>query len=309
MSDNKSNRRVRAIRGFNRFYTKKIGVLRDRLLDTPYTLSQARVLFELAQRQDLTASTLTDMLHLDAGYVSRILTAIEKMGLIKRIQPKSDGRKRILKLSREGQKVFTTLNRRSSDQVKALLNNVTEENQIRLTRAMSAVEDILSGHPIKTSPIVLRTHRPGDIGWIVQRHGALYNEEYRFDETFEALVADILAKLIKTYDHKKEHIWIAEIDGERVGSIVLTKANLSTAKLRLFLVEPWARGRGIGKMLIKECIIFARQAGYRKTILWTQSILHAARQLYEEWGFRLVAEEPHTSFGHDLIAETWEVDL
>jgi GNAT superfamily N-acetyltransferase len=215
----------------------------------------------------------------------------------------------MLKLSDKGKKAFSILNSRSKDQVKAMLTSLPEEDRIRLLKAMSMIKEILNPRAEKSSPVLLRTHRSGDIGWILQRHGILYNEEYRFDETFEALVAEILSKTIMTYNHKKDHIWIAEIDGERAGTILVTEAEKSIAQLRLFLVEPWARGQGIGKILIEECIRFAKQAGFKKMKLWTQSILHAAGHLYERSGFELTAEEPHRSFGHDLIAQIWELEL
>lgn len=305
----KANKRVDAFRRFNRFYTSKIGILARRLLDTPYSLSEARILFELAQQEGLTVSELVKILKLDGGYVSRILSSFKEKGLLVKDRTKDDGRRRILKLSGKGRGVFRLLNDRARDQAKEILKGVTEEDQIRLIRAMAAIEDILGNKSVCEGSILIRSFRSGDIGWITQRHGAIYDMEYQFDETFEALVAGILARLVAKYDQRKDHIWIAEIDGERVGSIVIAGAGKKIAKLRLFLVEPWARGRGIGKMLLKECIRFARQAGYRKLVLWTQSILSAARNLYESEGFRLVKEYPHSSFGHDLVAETWELKL
>ncbi|UCD36691.1 MAG: bifunctional helix-turn-helix transcriptional regulator/GNAT family N-acetyltransferase [Fidelibacterota bacterium] len=309
MLTSETSQRIAAIRQFNRFYTQKIEVLSEGLLDTPYSLSEARVLFELGQRQDLTVTKLADLLSVDAGYMSRLVSAFEKNGLVTRTRSELDGRQWNLTLSSKGQDVCADLNSRANLQVDAMLDSLTDEAQIRLLGAMSAIEDILTTRSAENGPIVIRTHRPGDIGWIVQRHGVLYNEEYQFEETFEALVADILAKLIKTYDHKKDHIWIAEIDGERVGSIVASRGSQNTVQLRLFLVEPWAREKGIGKLLMKEYIQFARQAGYKRITLWTQSILDAARHLYELSGFELVAEESHHSFGRDLVAETWELEL
>jgi DNA-binding MarR family transcriptional regulator/GNAT superfamily N-acetyltransferase len=309
MSDNKLTDQIDTVRDFNRFYTKEIGVITEQLLNTPYTLPEARVLFELAHHHDLTTTKLAVMLRLDRGYLSRLLTSLEKSELLKRIRSKTDARQRMLKLSDKGKKAFSILNSRSKDQVKAMLTSLPEEDRIRLLKAMSMIKEILNPRAEKSSPVLLRTHRSGDIGWILQRHGILYNEEYRFDETFEALVAEILSKTIMTYNHKKDHIWIAEIDGERAGTILVTEAEKSIAQLRLFLVEPWARGQGIGKILIEECIRFAKQAGFKKMKLWTQSILHAAGHLYERSGFELTAEEPHRSFGHDLIAQIWELEL
>ncbi len=304
-----SDDRIDAVRSFNRFYTQEIRVITERLLETPYSLPEARILFELAQQQDITANKLAGKLQLDAGYLSRLLKSLEKGKLLIRVQSNTDARQRKLILSNKGKKAFSILNSRSRKQVKTLLNNLNEENQIRLLKAMSVIKDILDPPMIKSSRVLLRTHRSGDIGWIIQRHGVLYNEEYQFDETFEALVADILANTIKKYDHKKDHIWIAEIDGERAGTILVTNAGRSTAQLRLFLTEPWARGQGIGKMLVNECICFAKQAGYKKMKLWTQNILHVARHLYETAGFKLVKEESHNSFGHNLIGQIWELKL
>ena len=309
MSDNKPTERIDAVRRFNRFYTKEIGVITEQLLDTPHTLPEARVLFELAHHKDLTTTRLAEMLRLDRGYLSRLLTSLEKRELLQRTQSKTDGRLRMLKLSNKGKKAFSILNSRTRDQVRAMLENLTEEDQIRLLKAMSVTMDILDPRSVRSSPVLLRTHRSGDIGWILQRHGVLYNEEYRFDATFEALVADILGNTIKTYDHMKDHIWVAEIDGERAGTVLVTKVDESLAQLRLFLVEPWARGQGVGTMLIKECIRFARQAGYKNMKLWTQSVLHAARHIYEQSGFELVSEESHRSFGRDLVGQVWELKL
>ena len=301
--------RVKAIRGFNRFYTRQIGLLTDHLLDTPFSLSQARILYELSRERNLTAGLLAGKLQVDKGYMSRMINSFERRGLINRRRSNKDGRRMMLALSSQGKKAFATLNRRAGNQVKAMLRDLTPQDQDRLVKAMAKIEVILSRQPSKDSCVSLRTHRPGDIGWIVQRHGLIYNEEYNWDETFEALVAEILGQIIKTYDHQKDHIWIAELDGERVGSIIATRADEQTAQLRLFLVEPWARGRGVGKKLLAECIRFAREAGYLKMKLWTQSCLDAARHLYQTDGFYLVSEESHHSFGHDLVAQVWQLDL
>jgi DNA-binding MarR family transcriptional regulator/GNAT superfamily N-acetyltransferase len=309
MAGNDMQQGVAAVRQFNRFYTQQIGVLSEGMLDTPYSLTEARVLFELAQGQDLTVTRLASMLGVDAGYMSRTVSAFEKNGLLSRSRSASDGRRRLLALTDKGQAEYQKLSDRSSADVQTMLMDLTEESRHRLLKAMSAIEDILSERSEEGAPVLIRSHRPGDIGWIVQRHGVVYNEEYRWDETFEALVADILAKLIQAYDHRKDHIWIAELDGERVGCIVAAKENESIVHLRLFLVEPWARGRGIGRLLIRELLQFARQTGYRKITLWTQSVLDAARHLYQQAGFEMVGEESHRSFGHDLVAETWELVL
>jgi DNA-binding MarR family transcriptional regulator/GNAT superfamily N-acetyltransferase len=309
MSTQKSEPPVAAIRRFNRFYTRQIGVITNHVLDTPYSLTQARVLYELGRHKDLIVSTLAGNLGVDKGHMSRIVTSLRGRGAVIRMRSKTDGRRMILKLSPKGRKAFGTLNRRAANQVSEMLRDVAEDDRARLLRAMSAIEDILTRQSVRDGPVVIRTHRAGDIGWIVQRHGIVYYQEYRWDENFEALVAEILAGVIKTYDHTRDHIWIAELDGERVGSIVATKADECTAQLRLFLVEPRARGRGIGRLLLEECIRFARKSGYTKMRLWTQSVLHAARHLYQAAGFRLVSEEPRRNFGHDLVAQVWELDL
>ena len=309
MGNNDVQQQIAAIRQFNRFYTGQIGVLSEGLLDTPWSLTESRVLFELGQWRDMTITTLASMLEVDKGYLSRTVTALEKDELVARSRSYGDGRKRILTLTEKGEAACRELNDRSSAEVQSMLEDLSAESRHRLLEAMIAIEDVFTERSAEGAPVLIRTHRSGDIGWIVQRHGAIYNEEYRWDETFEALVADILAKMIRTYDHRRDHIWIAELDGERVGSIVAAKENRDVVHLRLFLVEPWARGRGIGKLLIREFLQFARQAGYRKVTLWTQSNLDAARHLYQQEGFRLAGEESHHSFGHDLVAETWELLL
>jgi DNA-binding MarR family transcriptional regulator len=305
----KSKENIECIRSFNRFYTKKIGVLTDRLLGTEYSLPEARVLFELNSSKTLSVTNLADKLCVDRGYISRLTTSLQKQNLIERIKSKSDGRVRLLSLSKEGKRAFSVLNRRSAKQVGEMLSSLTIDNQDRIISAMLTIHDILKEKSAKGKSVLIRPFRSGDIGWIVERHGALYFSEYDFDVTFETLVAEILAKLIKKFDSTKENIWIAEIDGKRVGSIVLAKASKNTSQLRLFLVEPWARGYGVGRALIKECIRFARAAGYKDMILWTQSILYAAAHLYREAGFKIISKEKHRSFGHNLVAQIWKVNL
>jgi DNA-binding MarR family transcriptional regulator/GNAT superfamily N-acetyltransferase len=301
--------KVEAVRRFDRFYTNRIGLLKPGLLKTRFPLTQARIIFELAQRDDLTASALTRTLDIDAGYLSRILSAFEKDGLIQKSPSKSDNRHRLLKLTAKGRKAFSVLNERSNRKNTALLQSLSPEDQQRLLQAMSTLEGLLGAQAKPAGPYLLRPHRPGDIGWIIHRHGVLYAEEYGFDETFEALVADILARFIQHHDPKREYLWIAEQDGERVGSILIVDAGEEVAQLRILLVEPKARGRGIGKRLIEECVDFSKRAGYKKIKLWTQSILVAARHLYEKAGFTLVEEKPHRSFGRDLVAQIWELPL
>jgi DNA-binding MarR family transcriptional regulator/GNAT superfamily N-acetyltransferase len=303
------DQRVAAVRRFNRFYTQKIGVLREGLLNSPFSLTEARVLYELANRDQPTASALGRDLGLDAGYLSRILRRFEKKGLLTRKTSKTDGRQQLLTLTRKGEEAFAPLNTRSRAEIGALLDPLSEAEQVRLVEAMHTIERSLGAAPEPRTPYLLRPHQPGDMGWVVHRHGALYAQEYGWDETFEALVAEVAAAFIKTYDPKTERCWIAEKDGAIVGSVFLVRKSRTVAKLRLLYVEPKARGLGIGARLATECERFARQAGYRKITLWTNSILHAARHIYEKAGYRLVESAPHRSFGHDLVGETWEKTL
>jgi DNA-binding MarR family transcriptional regulator/GNAT superfamily N-acetyltransferase len=310
MIETQLHEKVEAVRRFDRFYTNRIGLLKPGFLKTRFPLTQARIIFELAQRHDLTASALTRALDIDAGYLSRILSAFEKDGLIQKSPSKSDNRHRLLRLTAKGRKAFSVLNERSKRKNAALLQSLSPEDQQRLLQAMQTLESLLGEAQAKpAAPYLLRPHRAGDIGWIIHRHGVLYAEEYGFDETFEALVADILARFIQHHDPKREYLWIAEQDGERVGSIMIVDAGEEVAQLRILLVEPKARGRGIGKRLIEECIDFSKRAGYKKIKLWTQSLLVEARHLYEKAGFTLAEEKPHQSFGHDLVAQIWELPL
>jgi DNA-binding MarR family transcriptional regulator/GNAT superfamily N-acetyltransferase len=310
MADGRRDQRVEVVRKFNRFYTQQIGALHEGLLESPFSLTEVRVLYELANRQQPTAADLSKDLALDAGYLSRILRNFEKRGLIKRTQSRSDGRQSLLTLTALGHRTFAPLNARSHDDVAAMLKGLSSSGQNRLIEAMRSIERLLNASPENSRvPYILRPHQPGDIGWIVHRHGVLYGEEYGWDERFEALVAQVAASFIENFDPKRERCWIAEWDGDIVGSVMLVKKSKTVAKLRLLLVEPTARGLGIGKRLVEECVRFARQAGYRKITLWTQSILGAARHIYKEAGFELVHEEPHHSFGHDLVSETWEMKL
>jgi DNA-binding MarR family transcriptional regulator/N-acetylglutamate synthase-like GNAT family acetyltransferase len=300
---------VEAVRSFNRFYTRRIGVLPERLLRSPFSLAEARVLYELADRDRPVAAELVQELGLDPGYVSRILRRFAKCGLIKSETSESDGRRSLLFLTRQGTEAFRTLNARSNEEIAMLLRDLSPTEQKRLTEAMRTIEKLLGGQSEKNASFLIRPHQPGDMGWVVNRHGLLYAQEYGWDEQFEALVAGIVARFIQHYDSRKERCWIAEQDGEIVGSVFLVKQSMKVAKLRLLLVEPRARGQGLGARLVSECLRFARQAGYRKITLWTNSVLHAARHLYEAAGFLRIHQEPHHSFGHDLIAETWELKL
>lgn len=309
MADADFDRCVAAVRRFNRFYTQKIGVLEEGLLKSPFSLTQARVLYELAHRDRPTATELCRDLGLDAGYLSRVLRDFEKRGLVAREPSEADGRQSLLHLSPRGLEAFAPLDARSRDEIGTMLRGLPPGDQRRLVEAMETVEALLGAGPEARAPYLLRPHRPGDMGWVVQRHGVLYSREYGWDERFEALVASIVARFIERYDPKRERCWIAEKDGENVGSVFVVKQTKTVAKLRLLLVDPKARGLGIGARLVDECVRFARDAGYRKLTLWTNSVLVAARRIYEKAGFRLVHAEPHRSFGHDLVGETWDLDL
>ncbi len=309
MSKTGLSQRIEAVRRFNRFYTQQIGVLHEGLLESPFSLTEARVIYELAQHKETTATQLGNDLGLDPGYLSRILRRFEKQGLIDKRPSKTDGRRSILWLTEQGQEAFAMLNARSLDEIEAMLNEQSTEDQNRLVAAMGVIEGLLGGRSEDQVPYLLRTHQPGDMGWVVHRHGVLYAEEYSWDEQFEGLVAGIVAGFIQNYDPRRERCWIAEKDGENVGSVFLVKHSDTVAKLRLLLVEPKARGLGIGTRFVNECIRFARQGGYKKIALWTNSVLLAARHIYQKTGFSLVHEEPHHSFGHDLIGETWELEL
>jgi DNA-binding MarR family transcriptional regulator/N-acetylglutamate synthase-like GNAT family acetyltransferase len=300
--------RVEAVRRFNRFYTEQISLLHEELLLSPFSLTEARVLYELAHREKPTATELAKELGLDVGYLSRILRGFKKRGLIKKKLSDSDARQSFLSLSERGNEAFGALNTRAAAEIARLLSELPIIGQNRLIEAMHAIEELLGGKPERTS-YLLRPHQPGDMGWIVHRHGVLYAQEYGWDEQFEALVAGIVAEFIQRYDPQRERCWIAEQDGDIVGSVFVVNQSMKVARLRLLLVEPRARGQGLGGRLVSECLKFARQVGYRKVTLWTSSALRAARHLYESAGFRLVHQEPHHSFGHDLIAETWDLTL
>ncbi len=309
MSSNELPAQIEAIRRFNRFYTRQIGVLEEGLLQSPYSLTEARVIYELAHQEQTTAAELANELKLDAGYLSRMLRDFDKRGLIDKQPSEKDGRQTVLRLSAAGQAAFALLNSRSRNQIEAMLSGLSPTDQTRLTDSMTTIEKLLGSMPERSVPYLLRPHQPGDMGWVVQRHGVLYNTEYGFDETFEALVAGIVAEFIKNFDPKRERCWMAEANGEIVGSVFLVKKTDEVAKLRLLIVDPKARGLGIGKRLVEECIRFGRQVGYKKITLWTNNVLLAARHIYQSAGFQLVDEDPHHSFGHDLVGETWELDL
>jgi len=301
---------VQAVRHFNRFYTRHIGVLRERLLESPYSLTEVRVLYELAHHQGVTATALCAELKVDPGYLSRVLAKFQKAGWISRRTSPADARQSLLALTAKGRAAFLPLDQRSNGQVQEMLARITPSEQSELICSLQTVERILAAPQDTREPYLLRTHQPGDMGWVVYRHGVLYSQEYHYDERFEALVAEIVAEFIQNFDPKRERCWIAERDGERLGSVFLVRKSAAVAKLRLLLVEPSARGMGIGKRLVQECVRFARQVGYKKMILWTQSELKAARGIYEQAGFRLVKQEPHESWGRkDMVSEVWEIKL
>jgi DNA-binding MarR family transcriptional regulator/N-acetylglutamate synthase-like GNAT family acetyltransferase len=283
-------------------------VLGQRLLESPFSLSEARVLYELAHRDSVAAKEIGIELDLDAGYLSRIVQKFDDDGLISRKPLPADRRQHQLTLTTRGRQAFAKLDRSSHQDVAKMLRSLSETDRRRLTAAMATIEELL-GAAQPSRPAILREPRPGDMGWVVQSHGAQYAGEYGFDASFEALVAEISAQFLKSFDASRERCWIAEIYGAPVGSVFLVRHDDEVAKLRLLLVEPAGRGLGLGKRLVGECIAFARACGYRKITLWTQSILTAARSIYQEAGFVLVATGPHRSFGQSLIGETWEMKL
>jgi len=313
MLNGSTSHEVATVRSFNRFYTRQIGVLQEGLLRSPFSLTEVRVLYELAHRDGLTAASLCAELGIDPGYLSRTLRAFEKRRLIARKPSKSDGRESLLMLTARGHQVFAPLEDRSNRQVAGTLQRLSRNQRKELLVAMRAIKGLLGTetHQDKgKEPYLLRPHQPGDMGWVVHRHGALYAQEYGYDEHFEALVAKIVAEFIQKFDQKREGCWIAEKNGEIVGSVFLVRKSKSVAKLRLLLVEPSARGLGIGRRLVVECVRFARQARYKKIMVWTQSELKAARHLYRQAGFKIVTKEPHKNWGRDdLVSETWALTL
>jgi Transcriptional regulators len=301
--------RVAAVRRFNRFFTRRLGVLREGLLHTPYSLAESRILYEIANRDHVIAADLSKELGLDPGYLSRILDRLEQKGLIQKVQSPSDGRQRLLRLTPDGEAAASLLDQRSREEIGEMLGNLSEHDQNRLIQAMNTIEQLLGDGLKYSEPYVLRQHEPGDMGWIVHMHGRLYAEEYGWDERFEALVAQVCSDFINRYNPERERCWIAEMDGQIVGSVMVVQESDETAKLRLLLVDPRARGLGLGKRLVDECIRFARRKGYKKLVLWTNHVLVQARNLYQKAGFVLVKQEPHRSFGPELIGETWELTL
>jgi DNA-binding MarR family transcriptional regulator/GNAT superfamily N-acetyltransferase len=304
-----SMNRVDAIRRFNRFYTRRIGVLQPGFLGSPFPLPQARALYELGQRGECTASELGTDLDLDLGYLSRLLQSLRRQGLVQGEASKEDARRVRLSLTAKGRRAYQSLDARSREEVAGMLGKLAALEQARLVNALQVAENVLEGNSTGEQPVTLRAHRPGDMGWVVQAHGRLYFEEYGWDERFEALVAGIAAAFVKNFDKEREHCWIAEVKGEPVGSVFVVKQSRTIAKLRLLIVEPKARGHGLGKRLVEECVAFARAKGYRKLVLRTQSNLAAAREIYAKTGFKRVKRQPHQEFGVKLVGEYWELKL
>jgi DNA-binding MarR family transcriptional regulator/ribosomal protein S18 acetylase RimI-like enzyme len=306
-----STERVAAIRAFNRFYTRRAGVLGDRLLRSPFSLTEMRVLYELAHRTPLTATDLCADLGIDAGYLSRILRKFTSKGLVGRTSSTADRRRSVLRLTARGRRAFVPLEARARQDVAAMIGTLSGADQRALVASMETIQRLLGDRaPAVAAPYLLRPHEPGDMGWVVQHHGATYAREWGYNAEFEALVAHIVADFLDHYDAARERCWIAEKDGDNVGSVFVVRASKTVAKLRLLLVDPRARGLGIGKRLVDECIRFSRQAGYKKLTLWTQSELDAARSLYQRAGFKCIKRQPHDRFGRKgLVAETWELRL
>jgi DNA-binding MarR family transcriptional regulator/N-acetylglutamate synthase-like GNAT family acetyltransferase len=300
---------IQLVRRFNRFYTRRIGLLREGLLDTPFSLTQARVLFEIAHQPGTRSANLGAELGLDPAYLSRLLASFERRKLVVRKQSHDDRRVNHLRLTAKGRAAFARLDALSRAQSGELLASLKSAEQQRLTDSMAAIQELLEPAAKAGPAVTLRTHRAGDIGWVVARHGEIYTEEYGWDNTFEGLVAEIAGKFLRHFDPERERCWIAELDGQRAGCVFLVKHTATVAKLRLLLVEPSARGHSIGSKLVDACIAFTREAGYRKLTLWTQNNLHAARRIYQRAGFQLVEEGKHHTFGVDLVQQVWDLKL
>lgn len=301
--------RIAAFRRFNRFYTQKIGVLDRCYLQSEFSVGEARVLYELAQREETTASEISANLGMDMGYLSRILGKLEEQQLIRRAPAEQDARQRLIHVTSKGKKAVSTLDSRSQEQAGSLLAELSDSQQASVLQAMSQIRTVLGDSKATNEPYIIRTHRTGDLSWIAYRHAVLYRQEYGWNEAFEALVLEITAHFLKHYDPGAERCWVAERSGEILGCVLLVRSSKQIAKLRLLLVEPSARGLGIGKRLVEECIRFARDKGYKKIVLWTHSNLSAARGIYQKAGFQLVASDSHEDFGPRLTAETWELRL
>ena len=304
-----TNSQIDAFRDFNRFYTRQIGLLEEGLLKSEFSLTELRVLYELAYSDGLTATSLGRDLGLDAGYLSRLLKKFEIRGFLTRRPSTDDARQSVLALTTLGREAFSPLNQASQDEVAALLDRLVASEREQLVKAMGTIQQLLGGPRDDKVPYILRIHQPGDMGWITHRQAVLYHQEYGWDETYEALIGEIMSSFIKQFDSRYERVWIAERFGEIVGSVFVVRKSEEVAKLRLLYVEPSARGLGIGRRLIDECIQFARGKGYKTLTLWTNDVLVSARRIYEAAGFKLIEEEPHRSFGKDLIGQDWALEL
>jgi DNA-binding MarR family transcriptional regulator len=303
---------IEALRSFNRFYTRQIGVLEERLLQSPFTLTQARVLFELGMREGASAGEISAALNLDLGYLSRIVQAFSSRRLVTRKRSESDRRRLLLSLTAKGRKAFRAIDKKSHDEISAMLTPLPNSRRTRLLAALRDARSILTQAPEGAGErVVIRTHRIGDIGWAIERHARLYAEEFQWNEEFEALVAQLFARFANEQDPANERFWLAELEGERVGCVFVVRnaKDASAAQLRCLLVDPRGRGLGIGRRLVAECIAFARSAGYSRIMLWTNDVLVSARRIYEAAGFVLAREERHRSFGHDLVGQIWTLEL
>ena len=313
MSARQHDSRVAAVRRFNRFYTRQIGALRKNFLDSPYSLGEARVLYEIGNGNARTATEIGRALDLDAGYLSRVLRDFEKRALIRRETSERDARQSHLTLSPRGRKAFALLNRLSQHDIGAMLGKLAPARQTQLIAAMNLIEQLLGGEdelkPSERRDYIVREPRPGDFGWIVKRNAEIYADEYGWTAPFEGVCSQIVADFVNKFDPKRERCWIAEMKGENVGSIMLAKDDDDTARIRLLLLDPKARGLGIGTRLVDECIRFARRAGYKKITLWTHSVLTAARHIYQKAGFRLMRTERHRSWGRPVVSEHWDLEL
>ncbi len=299
---------VAAVRAFNRSYTKFLGVLNEHLYDTPFSLTEARVLFELGQRDETEVTELRRTIGLDAGYLSRLLARFEESGLIRRDRSGSDARRQVVRLTNQGHDTFRLLDTKLVAQIRDLLSDLTGAEQTRLIEAMDLIRHRID-RPTDRPDVRLRAPAPGDFGWVIERNGALYASEHGFDSSYEALVAKIVAGYLAEHDPDREAAWVAELNGERVGAVFCVRKDETTAKLRLLHVEPSARGAGVGSVLVDECVRFAKSAGYRSMELWTVSLLAPARRIYQRAGFKLVVEDTARRFGHELTGQTWRLDL
>ena len=304
--------RAEALRRFNRVHTSLVGLLQQAYLDSGFSLTEVRVIYEIANRDGLTITDLARDLILDNGYLSRLVRGLKDRELITSAVSQADGRQQILALTTEGAVLYRSLSSRSQSEMMQLISGLEEQDQRSLMTALQSAATLLaraSGRPAPTPIVTLRSHRPGDMGWVIAAHGRIYATEFGWDHTFEAMVADIAAAFLRDFDPERENCWMAEIDGVPVGSVTVVRQSPHEAQLRLLIIDPSARGLRLGERMVDECIRFARSKGYGKLVLWTNDNLHAARRIYQKAGFRLVEEEPHHSFGVDLVGQNWELEL